>query len=219
MIRVLICDDQQVVREGLRAILSTVPQIEVVGLANDGAQALQLVAAAQPDVVLMDLKMPILNGVQATREIRSRFPAVRVLVLTTYDHDEWVFDAIRAGASGYLLKDSPREALVAAVEGTAAGKTHVDPAIAGRLFAQVAQRVPGPPSALLKSLTESEHRVLRLLSRGASNAAIAAQLHLAEGTVRNHVSAILGKLDLADRTQAALFAQRAGLDDTQDGQR
>jgi DNA-binding NarL/FixJ family response regulator len=215
MIRVLICDDQQVVREGLRAILSTVPHIEVVGLANDGAQALQLVAAAQPDVVLMDLKMPLLNGVQATREIRIRFPAVRVLVLTTYDLDEWVFDAIRAGASGYLLKDSPREALVAAVEGTAAGKTHVDPAVAGRLFAQVAQRAPGPPSAQLKSLTEGEHRVLRLLARGASNAAIAAQLHLAEGTVRNHVSAILGKLDLADRTQAALFAQRLGLADTE----
>src|SRR5690349_15776353 len=108
MIRVLICDDQQVVREGLRAILSTAPQIEVVGLAHDGARAPDLVATAHPDVVLMDLKMPGTNGIDATRAIRDRFPAVRVLVLTTYDVDEWVFDAIRAGASGYLLKDSPR---------------------------------------------------------------------------------------------------------------
>jgi len=163
----------------------------------------------------MDLKMPVVDGVQATREIRARFPGVRVLVLTTYDADEWVFDAIRAGASGYLLKDSPREALVAAVEGTAAGKTHVDPSVAGRLFAHVAQGTPGPESALLESLTERERQVLSLLGRGLSNAAIAEHLHVAEGTVRNHVSAVLGKLDVADRTQAALFALRLGLADAE----
>ena len=209
----LICDDQQVVREGLRAILGTVPHVEVVGLARDGAEALRLVAGTRPDVALVDLKMPVLDGVQATREIRARFPGTRVLVLTTYDHDQWVFDAIRAGASGYLLKDSPREALVAAIEGTAAGRTHVDPAVAGRLFDHVASRSPGPPSAQLASLTERERQVLGSLARGASNAAIAARLHMAEGTVRNHVSAILSKLDLGDRTQAALFAQRFGLGD------
>src|SRR5262245_50975513 len=127
MIRVLICDDQHVVCEGLRTILGTVPQIEVVGVAHDGAEAVTRAIATRPDVVLMDLKMPITNGVQATRELRRRLPSARVLVLTTYDADDWVFDAIRAGASGYLLKDSPRELLVAAVEGTAAGKTHIDP--------------------------------------------------------------------------------------------
>lgn len=211
MIRVLICDDQHVVCEGLRAILSTAPQIEVVGLAHDGAEALELTASAHPDVVLMDLKMPILNGVQATRDIRARFPDVRVLVLTTYDLDEWIFDAIRAGASGYLLKDAPREALLAAVEGTAAGKTYVDPSVAGRLFAHVAHGTPSPASPLLESLTEREREVLGLLGRGLSNADIAGHLRVAEGTVRNHVSAILGKLDLADRTQAALLAVRSGL--------
>ena len=213
MIRVLVCDDQHVVCEGLRAILSTTPDIEVVGLTHDGAEALDLTATTRPHVVLMDLKMPRVNGVQATRELRTRFPGVRVLVLTTYDVDEWVFDAIRAGACGYLLKDSPREALVAAVEGTAAGRTHVDPAAAGRLFTHIAQGTPGPASALLESLTERERQVLSLLGRGMSNAAIAEHLHVAEGTVRNHVSAVLSKLDLADRTQAALLALRFGLVD------
>ncbi len=145
MIRVLICDDQHVVCEGLRTILGTSPRIEVVGLAHNGAEALDLTATARPDVVLMDLKMPVVDGVQATREIRARFPGVRVLVLTTYDADEWVFDAIRAGASGYLLKDSPREALVAAVEGTAAGKQRRDrrtSARRGRDCAQSRERSP-----------------------------------------------------------------------------
>jgi NarL family two-component system response regulator LiaR len=211
MIRVLICDDQHLVCDGLRAILGTSPRIEVVGMAHDGAEALRLVGETRPDLVLMDLKMPIVNGVQATRDIRARFPGVRVLVLTTYDADEWVFDAIRAGASGYLLKDSPRETLVAAVEGTAAGRTHVDPSVAGRLFAHVAQGSPAPASALLASLTDRERQVLALLGRGLSNSAIADHLHVAEGTVRNHVSSVLGKLDLADRTQAALMALRFGL--------
>jgi DNA-binding NarL/FixJ family response regulator len=217
MIRVLICDDQHVVCEGLRAILSSSAEIEVVGLAHNGAQALDLAATTHPDVVLMDLKMPVLDGVQATRELRTRFPGVRVLVLTTYDADEWVFDAIRAGAAGYLLKDSPREALVAAVVGTAAGQTHVDPAVAGRLFTHVAQGTPGPASSLLECLTERERQVLSLLGRGLSNAAIAGHLHVAEGTVRNHVSALLSKLDLADRTQAALLALRCGLADVDHG--
>jgi DNA-binding NarL/FixJ family response regulator len=216
VIRVLICDDQHVVCEGLRAILGTAPQIEVVGLAHDGAEAVELATARHPDVVLMDLKMPLVDGVQATREIRTRCPGVRVLVLTTYDFDEWVFDAIRAGASGYLLKDSPRDALVAAVEGTAAGKTYVDPSVAGRLFARVALGSPLPASRLLESLTERERQILGLLGRGLSNSAIAGRLHVAEGTVRNHVSAILGKLDVADRTQAALLALRFGLVDAAD---
>jgi DNA-binding NarL/FixJ family response regulator len=211
VIRVLICDDQHVVCEGLRAILSTSPRIEVVGLARGGAEAIECVASARPDVVLMDLKMPGMNGVQATREIRARFPAVRVLVLTTYDADEWVFDAIRAGAAGYLLKDSPTDALVAAIEGTAAGKTHIDPAVAGRLLEQISRGTAAPPSPLPASLTEREREVLGLLGRGWGNSAIASHLQLTEGTVRNHVSAILGKLGVADRTQAALIALRHGL--------
>ena len=218
MIRVLICDDQHMVAAGLQAILSTVEQIEVVGQAHDGAEAIERVATTKPDVVLMDIKMPRVNGVQATREIRSRFPSVRVLVLTTYDADEWVFEAIRAGASGYLLKDSPRESLVAAIEGTAAGKTHVDPSVAGRLFNQVAQASPATVSPLLASLTERERQVLALLGRGLNNASIATQLHMAEGTLRNNVSNILGKLNLTDRTQAALFAARHGLLDDKKGE-
>lgn len=210
MIRVLICDDQQVVCEGLRAILSTAPRIQVVGLARHGAEALERVAETRPDVVLMDLKMPVMNGVQATREIRSRFPGVRVLVLTTFDADQWVLDAVRAGASGYLLKDSPGDALIAAVEGTAAGKTHLDPSVAGRLL-ELARAAPAEPGPLLGSLTEREREVLGLLGSGFSNAAIASRLQLTEGTVRNHVSAILGKLGVSDRTQAALIALRWGL--------
>jgi two-component system, NarL family, response regulator LiaR len=159
----------------------------------------------------MDLKMPVMNGVQATREIRARFPAVRILVLTTYDADQWVFDAVRAGASGYLLKDSPGDALIAAVEGTAAGRNHLDPAVAGRLMEQVSRGTPGQPDPLPASLTEREREVLGLLGRGWGNAAIASHLHLTEGTVRNHVSAILGKLGVSDRTQAALIALRNGL--------
>jgi len=205
------------VAEGLRAILSTADQIEVVGVAHDGAEAVEQVASTKPDVVLMDIKMPRVNGVQATREIRRKFPSVRVLILTTFDADEWVFEAIRAGAAGYLLKDSPRETLVEAIEGTAAGKTHVDPSVAGRLFDQVVQVSPAQVSPLLDSLTGRERQVLTLLGKGLNNAAIATQLHMAEGTLRNNVSNILSKLNLADRTQAALFALRHGLLDENKG--
>ena len=213
MIRVLICDDQDVVREGLRAILGTAPGIEVVGQARDGAEALELVPQTRPDVVLMDLKMPGMNGVQATRAIRDHYPNVRVLVLTTYDADEWVFDAIRSGAAGYLLKDTPRAGLIEAIEGTAAGKTHVDPAVAGRLFAQVARVAAPPQTSVADGLSPRELDVLRLLARGLSNADIAQRLYLSEGTVRNYVSAILAKLDVSDRTQAAVLALRHGLVD------
>ncbi len=211
MIRVLICDDQVVVREGLRAILSTAPGIQVVGEASDGAEALELVPQTQPAVVLMDLKMPGLNGVQATRAIRDRYPDVRVLVLTTYDADEWVFDAIRSGASGYLLKDTPREGLIAAIKGTAAGKTHVDPAVAGKLFKHAARVTALPQTSIADDLSPRELEVLRLLGRGLNNADIARRLYLSEGTVRNYVSAILAKLDVSDRTQAAVLALRHGL--------
>jgi DNA-binding NarL/FixJ family response regulator len=210
--RVLICDDQATVRDGLRLMLGLEPDIEVVGTAQNGAEAVELVAKAAPDVVLMDLKMPTLNGIEATRQIVSRFPATQVLVLTTYDADEWVFDAIRAGAVGYLLKDTTREDLVAAVRGTAVGRHYIDPAVAGKLLRQVSSGSAAPgPSALADKLSERELAVLRLLARGLSNPDIAGQLHLSEGTVRNYVSSLFVKLEVADRTQAAILALRHGL--------
>jgi two-component system, NarL family, response regulator LiaR len=210
MIRVVIVDDQVIVCEGLKVVLSAGPQIEVVGMAHDGAAGLRLVETLRPDLVLMDLKMPVLNGVQATRAMRERWPELPVLVLTTYDDDEWVVDAIRAGASGYLLKDSGREDLVAAIEGTVAGRTYVDPAVAAKLFTYVRQGPP-PSRALLEQLTERERDILRLLASGMTNAAIGARLALAEGTVRNHVTSILAKLDVTDRAQATAVAWRFGL--------
>jgi DNA-binding NarL/FixJ family response regulator len=211
MIRVLICDDQLVVCEGLRTILSGAPDIEVVGIVTSGTRALELIPQTKPDVVLMDLKMPGMSGIQATRAIRDRYPGVRVLVLTTFDGDEWVFDAIRGGAAGYLLKDTPRAGLIQAIKDTAAGKTPVDPAVAGKLFAQVTRAAPPPPTAAAQALSQREKDVLRLLARGLSNADIAGRLYLSEGTVRNYVSAILSKLEVSDRTQAAVLALRHGL--------
>jgi DNA-binding NarL/FixJ family response regulator len=212
MIRVLICDDQWIVCEGLEAILSADPEIEVVAVAHDGAEALALIPEAAPDVVLLDLKMPGMDGVQATREICRRFPTIKVLVLTTYGADEWVFEAIRAGAAGYLLKGTPRESLIEAVKGTAAGRTHVDPSVAGKLFDRVVQsEVPSEASKIVDALSDRELDVLRLLARGYSNPDIARQLYLSEGTVRNYVSAILTKLEVPDRTRAAVLALRYGL--------
>ncbi len=211
VIRVLICDDQEVVREGLRAILGSVPGLEVVGVAGNGAEAVEIVDQLAPDVVLMDLNMPIKNGVQATREIAAGHPDTKVLVLTTFDAEEWVVDAIRAGAGGYLLKDAPRDQLVAAIKGTAAGKTHVDPSVAGDLFAMVASSESGPSTTIGDNLTERERDVLRLIGQGMSNADIAERLFLSEGTVRNYVSAVLAKLQVADRTQAAVLAVKHGL--------
>lgn len=211
VVKLLICDDQEVVREGLRAILGGVPGIDVVGVVGNGAEAVEAVPELNPDVVLMDLNMPIKNGVQATRELKASHPEVKVLVLTTYGAAEWVVDAIRAGAAGYMLKDAPREQLVAAIKGTAAGKTHVDPAVAGDLFARVATAGGREVTNVADNLTDREMDVLRLLGKGLSNNEIAAQLFLSEGTVRNYVSAVLAKLQVTDRTQAAVLAVKNGL--------
>ncbi|HET9913647.1 MAG TPA: response regulator transcription factor [Anaerolineales bacterium] len=211
MIKVLICDDQDLVCEGLKGILSTDPELKLVGVAKDGAEALEIIPACQPDLVLMDLKMPVMNGVQATRQIRREHPRIEVLVLTTYDADEWVFDAIRAGARGYLLKDTPRQRLLAAIKEAAAGKTPVDPAVAGRLFAHVTQQTAAPDTTITSQLSEREKEVLGLLGKGLSNAEIAARIYLSEGTVRNYVSSIFEKLGVEDRTQAAILAIRCGL--------
>ena len=219
MIRVLICDDQTVVREGLAAILGTDPEIEISGLASNGREALDLVQETQPDVVLMDLKMPVMNGVQTTQHLRRAYPEVNVLVLTTYADDQWVLDAVRAGAAGYLLKDTRRDALIDAIKGTVEGRTYLDPAIAGKLTQQIASGVT-PPRHIepqLDPFTEREQEVLDLLAQGHSNPEIADRLHLARGTVRNYVSAILQKLGVSDRTQAAVVAVQRGLLDPPEG--
>jgi len=210
MIRVLICDDQTVVRDGLEAILSTDDEIEVVGVARHGQEALDLAAERHPDVVLMDLQMPVLNGVHATERLRKGWPAIRVLVLTTYADSAWVLDAVRAGASGYLLKDTRRDDLVAAIKGTAAGKTFLDPSVAGKVLQQVAAPPPLPAQSE-QLLTERESSVLELICLGYTNPEIAQRLHLAAGTVRNYVSVILQKLGVEDRTQAAVAAYQRGL--------
>jgi two-component system, NarL family, response regulator LiaR len=211
MIRLLLVDDQDVVRIGISAILSTEEDIEVVDTAADGAEALYLVEQHQPDLVLIDLKMPVMNGIQATRLIRERFPSVKVLVLTTYDADEWVFDAIRAGAAGYLLKDSSREDLLKAIQLTMQGQTAVDPAVAGKLFNHVVRNITPVESRLMENLSEREQEILKLIAQGLNNRAIAEKLYLSEGTVRNYVSAILAKLEVSDRTQAAIIALRHGI--------
>ena len=212
-IRLLICDDQSIVCEGLRAMLAPVPQIEIVGVASNGMEAIDQVRQFQPDLVLMDLKMPRMNGIQATKAIREQFPKVRVLVLTTYDADEWVLDAIRNGASGYLLKDTPQEELIKAIMNTMKGWNPIDPQVAGKILNHVAhQSVPVQQDPkLIGQLSHREREVLRLLASGLSNTEIAQTLFLSEGTIKNYVSMIFSKLQVADRTQAAILAIRAGL--------
>ena len=214
MIKVVICDDQLIVCEGLTRILGSDPEINVLGAAHDGAEALELVEKARPDVVLMDLKMPLMNGIVATRLIRAQYPAIFVLVLTTYDDDEWLFDAIRSGAAGYLLKDTPPVDLIASIKGTVLGKTYLDPNIAGKLLGGYTSSLPTskkPPADF--QFSEREYEVLKLLAQGLTNLDIAHQLYLTEGTVRNYTSDIFKKLRVSDRTQAAIAAIRYGLVD------
>jgi DNA-binding NarL/FixJ family response regulator len=208
--KVVICDDQAIVRDGLVLLLKLEKDIEVVGTATDGIEAVELVSGKNPDLVLMDLKMPVLNGVEATRQIIASYPQVKVLVLTTYDDDEWVFDAIRAGASGYLLKDTPRDQLVAAIRGTLAGKSYIDPSVAGKLIDLASSHQTEPTNIITQKLTEREIQILHLIAKGLSNTVIADRLFLSEGTVRNHVSSILAKLGVSDRTQAAVVAIQHG---------
>jgi DNA-binding NarL/FixJ family response regulator len=211
VIKVMICDDQEVVCQGLKAILGTSENLQVTGIANHGEDALEQIEKNAPDVVLMDLKMPVMNGIHATRIIKERYPLVKVLVLTTYDADAWLFDAIRNGADGYLLKDTSRESLIQAIEETAAGRTPVDTKVAGRLFGKLSKQALPGDTTLGENLTEREREILRFLSRGMTNAEIAQRMFLSEGTVRNYVSAILEKLEVDDRTQAAVLALRFGI--------
>jgi len=213
-IRVLIADDQQMVRQGFTVLLNTQPDIEVVGQAVDGLDAIAQVAELTPDVVLMDIRMPELGGIDATRRITDETPQIKVLVLTTFDLDEYVYDALRAGASGFLLKDASSDQLAEAVRVVAAGDALLAPGITRRLIAEFS-RLDSTPRSPLKQrvgeLTERETEVLAHIAQGLSNAEIAERLVVAEQTVKTHVGRILVKLGLRDRTQAAVFAYESGL--------
>ncbi len=211
MIKVLICDDQAIVCEGLTKILGSDPELIVVGTAQDGAEAISQVKQLHPDVVLMDLKMPGMNGIVATRKIHDGFPSTAVLVLTTYEDDEWVFDALRSGAAGYLLKDTPPRDLIAAIKGTQSGKAFLDPSVAGKILSDYPTRPVNIPQASQFRISERERQLLKLLACGLSNAEIAQQLYLTEGTVRNYSSELFKKLGVSDRTQAVVTALRYGL--------
>jgi DNA-binding NarL/FixJ family response regulator len=213
-VRVLLVDDQALFREGLRTLLTVQPDLEVVAEAANGEEAVVQAKAHSPDVALMDLRMPALDGVEATRRVRAAVPTCQVLVLTTFDDDDYVFEALRAGAAGYLLKDAPLEKLVEAIRGAARGQSFLQPSIAAKVVAEfnrLSQKRPAAGAALVEPLSERELEVLRHLSHGRSNKEIAAMLNLAEGTVKNHMTNVLGKLGVLDRTQAALKARDLGL--------
>ena len=221
-IRVMLVDDQAIIREGLATILRYESGIEVVGQVSDGKEALVLARTLEPDVVLMDIKMPVLGGIPATRRIKKELPDTRVIILTTYDADDLVFEGIKAGAQGYLLKDVSAEMLAEAIRGVVRGEARLDPKVASKVldeFKRLLADVPTSPVALanedsdlvLTPLTEREEDVLRLLAEGLSNKEIGARLFLAEGTVKNYASAIIGKLQANDRTHAVVTALRHGL--------
>jgi len=214
-LRLLLVDDQAMFREGLRLLLGQQPDFEIVGEAGDGLAALESVRRIAPDVVLMDLRMPNLGGAEATRRIKAEAPAVKVIVLTTFEEDEEVFSALRAGAAGFLLKDSPSEKLCEAIRFAARGETWLQPSVAAKLVAEFGRLAPRPaPSAngtLPEPLSAREREVLRCLADGMSNKEIGRRLSISEGTVKNHMSQVLGKLQVLDRTQAALRARELGL--------
>ena len=213
-IKILLVDDQPLFREGLRTLLSVQSDFEVVGEAGNGEEAISLARKLLPSVVLMDLQMPVLDGVAATRRLHQDLPDCRVIVLTTFDDDEMVFDGLRAGAIGYLLKDAPSEKLGEAIRSAARGESFLQPSVAAKVVAEFARLTNKPAMnsrALVEPLSDRELEILSLIADGASNREIAGTLFLAEGTVKNHVTNILGKLGVRDRTQAALKARDTGL--------
>jgi DNA-binding NarL/FixJ family response regulator len=213
-IRILIVDDQTMFRDGMRVLLSSQPDFEIVGEAVDGEEAVNQTASQRPDVVLMDLRMPVLDGAAATRRIRASQSNSRVIVLTTFAEDEAIFEGLRSGAIGYLLKDAPTEKLYEAIRAASRGESFLQPSVAARVvaeFTRLSEQAPAWAAALPEPLSSREMEILRLLARGATNREIAAQLVLAEGTVKNHVTNILTKLDVTDRTRAALKARELGL--------
>ena len=221
-VRVLVVDDQQLMRDGIASLLSLQEGIEVVGTASNGQRAIEQALHLQPDVILMDVRMPVMDGVAATIQLRGQLPQSKIMMLTTFDDDTYVLEALRAGASGYLLKDIPAHDLARAVHAVHRGIYQLDPAVAQRVVASLATGAgsqPAPPaghvadggSAKRGDMTERELEVLRLISRGASNREIAETLVISEGTVKNHISSILSRLGLRDRTQAAIYAREQGL--------
>jgi DNA-binding NarL/FixJ family response regulator len=212
VIRILIADDQELVRTGFRVVLDAEPDLEVVGEAADGQTALEASQALEPDVVLMDIRMPNLDGIEATRRLAAGDRSPRVLILTTFDLDDYVYEALRAGASGFLLKDVRASDLCQAVRTVAAGEALLSPAITRRLIESYTRRPPAAAQpAALAELTPRELEVLRLVARGLSNAAIARELVVGDATVKTHVARIFSKLDLHDRAQAVVLAYESGL--------
>ena len=214
LIKILLVDDQPLFREGLRTLLSVHADFEIVGEAGNGQEAINLARSNRPSVVLMDLQMPVLDGVAATHRLHKEYPQCRVIVLTTFDDDEKVFDGLRAGAVGYLLKDAPSEKLAEAIRVAARGETFLQPSVAAKVvaeFARLTRKTSEHSNSLNEPLSEREVEILRLIAHGSSNREIADTLFLAEGTVKNHVTNILGKLGVRDRTQAAIKAKDIGL--------
>ena len=230
VVRVLVVDDQRLMRDGIASLLEMQEAIEVVGTASNGQEALEKAISLRPDVILMDVRMPVMDGVMATGQVRSKLPSCRILMLTTFDDEEYVIDALRAGASGYLLKDLPASDLASAVRAVYKGIYQLDPVIASKVIASLSRpraidsaKQPSPvssasstmgdretPSPHAGDLTGREVEVLRLIAKGATNREIAEQLVISEGTVKNHISNILSRLDLRDRTQAAIYARENG---------
>ncbi len=212
-VRVLLADDQRLMREGLRTLLELEPGLVVAGEAGNGAEALARYAELRPDVVLMDVRMPVLDEVEATRRLCAEFPGARVIILTTFDDDEYVFEGLRAGALGYLLKDVSIQELAEAIRTVVAGGVLIQPSVARKVVAEFARLHPTAPShtGLAEALSEREVEILRLLAGGLTNREIAERLFLAEGTVKNYVTNILGKIGARDRTQAALRGRELGL--------
>lgn len=216
VIHVLIVDDHAIVRDGIRSLLTTIPDIDVVGEAGNGREAITYFTRFQPDVVLMDLVMPDVDGIQATQAIIEMEPEAKIIVLTSFSTDDKVFPAIKAGASGYLLKNSDADELVRSIHEVERGESSIDPKIARKLLRELADPPPKQQPSEVDPLTERELEVLKLVARGQSNAEISEQLVISEGTVRTHVSNILGKLHLASRTQATLYALRKGIASLED---
>ena len=210
-IRVLVADDQSMVRAGFRMLLSHQEDIEVVAEASNGLEAVDKAARFQPTVVLMDIRMPELDGLEATRRILAADPTARVLILTTFDLDEYVYEGLRAGASGFVLKDDPPEQLIAAIRTVAAGDALLSPAVTKRVIRQFASAQRPEPPKEFEELSEREREVFRLIARGLSNAEIGRALYISDTTVKTHITHILRKLDLRDRVQAVVLAHKAGL--------
>ncbi|MEM1242714.1 MAG: response regulator transcription factor [Cyanobacteria bacterium P01_H01_bin.26] len=207
MIKLLLADDQNIFREGLATLLSVEDDLEVVGQAENGKEAIFLAETLQPNVILMDVRMPVVDGVQATSEIYKRYPWIRILVLTTFDDDEYILKSLQAGALGYLLKRTPSQAIAAAIRSVAQGYSQLSPTVALKAFSYL-QPVSTSSTAPLDKLSKRETEVLKLVGQGMNNQEIATELHLSEGTVKNYVTQVLSKLKMRDRIQAALWAQK-----------